>query len=63
MNKVIGKAIGTRKAGEDAEIIERDDGQVWVRWLKSGELVKFASRSAFAPWPVNNRFIERVEMA
>lgn len=62
MDNVIGKVIGTRKANEDAEIVERDDGQIWVRWLKSSEIVKFASRVVFDAWIVNNRFVERAEL-
>ena len=62
MDKIIGKLIGTKRAGEDAEIVDHG-GQVWVRWLKSGEVVKFASRAAFDPWTAYNRFIERIEWA
>ncbi len=63
MDKVIGNVIGTRKAGEDAEIVEATDGKILVRWLKSDEIVKFESRNAFDAWTLFNRFIERIDWA
>lgn len=62
MDKMIGRLTGTAKAGEDAEISDHN-GQVWVRWIKSGEVVKFASRAAFDPWVHNNDFVARIDWA
>ena len=62
MDKMIGKLIGTIKAGENAEIIDRD-GQRWVMWANSGEVVKFDNRASFESWIANNDFVASIELA